>query len=264
MTAVDPALIEWAVDLARAGGSQAAAAFRDSAAVTERKPDGSFVTATDRAVESSLRDRIASEFPEDGILGEEYGSVAGASGRRWILDPIDGTEAFVHGVAEFSTLVALADEDGIVVGVIDVPVLGETLWAGRGRGAFLNGERLAMSPTTSLEGVYLATSDLDDWPDGIVAAARSANLRVRTWGGGYGIGLAVSGRIDAFVDYDLEIWDIAPAVVLAAEAGGRCTALDGTSRLEGGSYLIAGSNLYGPLLELFGNDQSADLRDRDA
>ena len=143
-------------------------------------------------------------------------------------------------------------------------MLGETFWAGRGRGAFLNGERLQMSPTDSGDGAYLATSDLDDWPEGIVAAARSANLRVRTWGGGYGIGLAVSGRIDAFVDYDLEIWDIAPAVVLAAEAGGHCTALDGEPRLGAGSYLLAGPNLHGALLELFRSDPATDLRDREA
>lgn len=251
MTAADPELIEWVVELARAGGSLAADAFRTSSVVAESKPDGSYVTATDRSVEAFMRDHIASRFPDDAILGEEYGAVPGSSGRRWILDPIDGTEAFVHGVAEFSTLVAVEDEAGIAIGAIDVPILGDTFWAGRGRGAFLNGDRLHMSRTTSPRGAYVATSDLDDWPDEVVAASRSAGLRVRTWGGGYGVGLAVSGRVDAFVDYDVDLWDVAPAAVIAAEAGGRCTALDGSPRFDAGTCLIAGPALHEALVGLF-------------
>ena len=244
-------LIDAAVALAREGGAMALAAFEGVPGSVSYKADGSVVTETDRAVEAMLRQRIASLFPEDAIIGEEHGARQGTSGRRWLIDPIDGTEAFVHGVPEWSTLVAVEDEAGVQVGVIDVPALRETLWAGKGRGAFFNGAPIAVGDATDPSGAYVATSDLDDWPDTVVAAARHARLRPRTWGGGYGIGLAVSGRVDAFVDYKVDVWDVAPAAILAAEAGGRFCAFDGSEKLDRGTCLVTNATLRDPLLEIF-------------
>jgi histidinol-phosphatase len=249
---VDPALLECAVDLCRRAGALAAAGFGLSLRDADHKPDGSLVTEVDRDVESFLIEAIGQRYPTDGVIGEEHGERRGTSGQRWIVDPIDGTEAFVHGVAEFCTLVAVEDGHGISLGVIDVPVLGETFWAGRGTGAFLNGEPIHMTDPPTLVGAYVATSDLDDWPDPVVAAALEAGLRLRTWGGGYGMGLALSGRVDAFVDYDLDLWDVAPAMVLASEAGGIVTALDGTARPDGGACLIAPPSLHAELMRIFG------------
>jgi len=248
----DPDLLDVAIDLCRRAGALAAAGFTPSLRSAELKDDGSAVTEVDREVESWLVASIHERYPDDGILGEEHGERPGTSGRRWIVDPIDGTEAFVHGVAEFCTLLAVEDEWGISVGVIDVSILGETLWAGRGTGAFLNGRPICMTDAPAIDGAYVATSDLEDWPDPVVTAARSAGLRPRTWGGGYGISLALSGRVDAFVDYDLDLWDIAPAVVMAAEAGGLLTALDGTARPDRGTCLIAGPSLHPELMHVFG------------
>ena len=254
MTDVPPGLLEWTVELARAAGAMAAVAFREGFGTPERKADGSVVSETDRAVESFVRERITAEFPLDGILGEEYGEEPGSSGRRWIVDPIDGTEAFVLGVAEFCTMIALEDADGIALGVIDVPVIGETVWAGRAGGAFRNGSPIRMSATRSMHGAYVATSDLEDWPGAAVVAARAADLRLRTWGGGYGVALAVSGSVDAFVDFNVDVWDVAPAVILASEAGGIYTALDGSTSLDGGAFLVAGRALHSSLIELVAED----------
>ncbi len=248
----DPELIEMAVDLCRRAGALAASGFTPSLRRADLKADGSLVTDVDKEVESFMIREIGARFPDDTVVGEEHGERKGTSGFRWIIDPIDGTEAFVHGVAEFSTLVAVEDALGMAVGVIDVPVLGETFWAGRGTGAFLNGTPIHMTGASSIEGAYVATSDLEDWPDRVVAAAREAGLHPRTWGGGYGMGLALSGRVDAFVDYDLDLWDVAPAVVLAAEAGGVLTALDGTARPDRGTCLIAGRSLHAGLMGVFG------------
>jgi len=252
VTATDSGLMDWVVELARAAGRMAAEAFGKGGAVIERKSDGSVVTETDRAVEALLWDRITEAFPDDGILGEELGERPGSSARRWLLDPIDHTEAFVLGVGEFSTIVAVEDEQGIVAAAVDVPIMGETMWAGRGRGAHRNGSPMQVSATETLRGAYLATSDLDDWPPGILRAAMAAGLRIRTWGGGYGVGLAVSGRVDAFVDYDLDAWDVAPALALAAEAGGKCTAFDGKTRLDGGNCVVAGPGIHSMLMNIFG------------
>ena len=254
MTDVPPSLLEWTVDLARTAGAMAADAFRKGFGTVERKADGSVVSEADRAVESFLRERIAAACPHDGILGEEYGEEPGSSGRRWIVDPIDGTEAFVHGVAEFCTMIALEDADGVALGVIDVPVIGETIWARRAGGVFRNGSPIRMSARRSTRGAYVATSDLEDWPGAAVAAALATELRLRTWGGGYGVGLAVSGSVDAFIDFKVDVWDVAPAVILASEAGGVCTALDGSTRLDGGAFLVAGRALHSLLLELVTED----------
>jgi histidinol-phosphatase len=246
----DPALVLEAVSLARQGAARALSAFRKGGLETDRKVDGSLVTATDRAVEAFLRERIRELHPEDAVLGEEHGALPGTSGRRWILDPIDGTEAFVHGVAEFSTLLAVEDERGPLVGVIVVPALGETTWGARGRGAFCDGVVIRVSDTAALRGAVVATSDLEDWPGGALSAAREAGVRLRTWGGGYGMALALSGRVDAFVDYDVDVWDLAPAAAIAPEAGGRFGALDGSTRADLGSGLVSNDRLHEDLLSV--------------
>jgi histidinol-phosphatase len=247
----DPGFVTEVVTLARAGAEMAADAYRAGRVEADHKADGSVVTPTDLAVEQFLRERILERYPNDAVVGEEQGSTAGTSGRRWVLDPIDGTEAFARGVGEFCTLVAVEDEFGPFVGVIAVPILDETVWAGRGLGAFLNGVPARVSARTQLNGAFVATSDLDDWPDAALAGARAAGLRPRTWGGGYGIALAVTGRVDAFVDYDVDLWDVAPVAVIASEASGRFSALDGSARADRGTVLVSNGVLHDALLEVF-------------
>lgn len=246
--------VEEVVELASAGAAMAAEAFARGGVKAGRKPDGSVVTATDREVELFLRDRIAERYPRDAVLGEEHGCAGGTSGRRWIVDPIDGTEAFIHGVAEFCTLIAVEDQFGPLAGAIVVPILGETVSGGRGLGAFWCGTAISVSDRREVRGAFVATSDLDDWPDAAVARARSAGLHPRTWGGGYGIGLALTGRVDAFIDYDVDIWDVMPAFAMASEAGGRATALDGSDRADGGTLLVSNGLLHAELLGIFAEE----------
>jgi fructose-1,6-bisphosphatase/inositol monophosphatase family enzyme len=103
----------------------------------------------------------------------------------------------------------------------------------------------------------VTTSEPEGWPDEVIASTRDLEMRIRTWSGGFGIGLALSGRVDAWVDYGPSIWDVAPASVLAAEAGGVCVALDGMARLDAGSCLVAPLGLHTALLEVFGEPQAA-------
>lgn len=256
-TAADPALVAEAVALAREAAAVALRAFHNREGVlVAHKADGSLVTATDRAVEHFLRDRIQGRYPDDAMLGEEFGARTGTSGRRWIIDPIDGTEAFVRGVGEFCTLVAVEDEHGPLLGVIAVPALEETIWAGRGRGAHADWGAVEVSRTASIPGACLATSDLEEWPSNVLAAAREAGLLLRTWGGGYGMELTVSGRVDAFVDFGVDEWDLAPAPILAAEAGGHFSALDGSARLDTGAGLLSNGRLHEELLSILGGDRS--------
>src|SRR4026209_405618 len=121
-------LLDFAAQLARGAGDITLKYFRKTPETTT-KTDGSFVTIADREAESYLRRQIAERFPDDGILGEEEGELAGRSGRRWIVDPIDGTFAFVHGVPLYGVLNALEIERELSVGVVNIPALGEIVAA---------------------------------------------------------------------------------------------------------------------------------------
>src|SRR5687767_13153691 len=125
----------------------------------ELKADGSPVTLADRGAEERVRSAIAAAYPADGILGEELGEASGTSGRRWIIDPIDGTQSFIRGVPLWGVLVALEDGGECVLGVVALPALGETLWAARGGGAFLNGTPARVSAVTTLGDATVLTSD---------------------------------------------------------------------------------------------------------
>src|SRR5262245_14428065 len=169
---VDRGLLDEAVELAREAGRITLQWFRNPELTVERKVDGTPVTAADRAAERFLREELGQRHPGDGILGEEEAPVEGTSGRRWIMDPIDGTKAFTHGVPLYSNLLALEDEHGPAIGVINLPALDETVYAGRGLGCFCNDARARVNDHADLEGAYLTTSSFRPWDDAALARCR--------------------------------------------------------------------------------------------
>ncbi len=251
--AVDPALVEFAVDIAREAGALTLGYFRQPDLAVEGKDDGTPVTVADRGAERLLRDRIGEAFPDDAIVGEEEADVAGTSGRTWILDPIDGTQSFIHGVPLFANLVALEDGHGPAVGVINVPGLDECVWAGRGRGCFVDGEPAQVSDRTSLRGACIVTSGVDYWPS---ASALDEFIGqgavIRTWGDAYGYVLVATGRADAMVDPVVFRWDVAPMLTILPEAGGVFTDLSGAITAEGGDALATNPALLDQILDLVG------------
>ena len=162
--AVDPALVDFAVQIAREAGTLTLRYFHQTDLAVETKGDGTPVTVADREAERLLRNRIAEAFPDDSVVGEEEPDVAGTSDRTWILDPIDGTQSFIHGVPLYANLVALEDDYGPDVGVINVPGLDECVWAGRGRGCFVDGEPPRVGDRTALQGACVVTRGVDSWP----------------------------------------------------------------------------------------------------
>jgi histidinol-phosphatase len=246
--AADEATLELAVRLARAAGDRTLRWFRADDLEVEQKDDGTPVTAADRDAERFLRTELARACPADGVLGEEEAAVAGSTGRRWIIDPIDGTKAFTCGVPLYSTLLALEDEHGIAVGVIHLPALGETVWAGRGLGCWSDRGRARVHDGGSLAGAYVMSSSFDTWSADQVVAVREAGAILRTWGDGYGYALVATGRAAAMVDPVVAPYDIAPMPVVLAEAGGRFTDLDGADTIEGGSGLATNGRVHDALL----------------
>ena len=215
------AVAERACDRAR---REILARFRRVA--VETKADGSPVTEADRAAERAIRDEIEAAFPDDAILGEEFGATARASRRRWVIDPIDGTIAFVRGIPLFTTLVSLVVDDVPVLGVIDLPAVGDRITGFRGGGVHRDGQPLSVSPRGRPEDTIVCHGDLFCFdraglrPVFERMAARLPILRGYT--DAFGHGLVLSGAVEAMIDCDLNPWDAAATRVLCAEAGGLC------------------------------------------
>ena len=248
-------LLEFAVVLARGAGEITLNYFRKQPE-TSTKSDGSYVTIADREAEAYLRKHISERFPDDGIVGEEEGETEGRSGRRWILDPIDGTFAFVHGVPFYGVLIALEIEGEMSVGVINIPVLGEIVSAATGCGCFLNGEPTRVSSTARLEdGLLLCTDFRSAGYHGFGRAVdflqRTAKMS-RTWGDCYGYVLVATGRADVMLDPVMNLWDCAPLLPIMEEAGGTFTDWRGVRTVDGGNSIATNKLLFDEVMQLIG------------
>ena len=242
-----------AVDLIRRAGELTLGWFRTADLEVYAKGDGTPVTEADQAAERLIRTELLARFPHDTIIGEEEDDHQGDSARVWIVDPIDGTKAFTRGVPVYSNLMAMNDEHGPAIGVINLPAIGITVWAGRGLGCFENGLPAHGSTTPSTEAAWLTTSGLATWSDQRILAVRAAGMELRTWGDGFGFAQVATGRLDAMVDPEVSVWDVAPLPVILAEAGGRFSDLDGNDRIDGGSAVATNGRLHDDLLAILGS-----------
>jgi histidinol-phosphatase len=228
-------LLDFAAGLCESAGEITLELF--GRAAVEFKIDGSEVTAADRSAEAFMRETIAEAFPLDGILGEEGTDVVSRSGRRWILDPIDGTRSFSCGVPLYGVLLSLEVDQRPLLGCCRFPALGQTLVAARGAGAWFNGTRAGVSDCALLAEARLVTSGLEYWrnwatPEGLEGWDNlvSATRFIRTWGDSYGYSLIATGRADIMADpASGAVWDYSPMVTILEEAGGRYTTLGGTA-----------------------------------
>ena len=223
---------------------------------TSTKSDGSYVTIADREAEAYLRGQINERFPDDGIVGEEEGETEGRSGRRWILDPIDGTFAFVHGVPFYGVLIALEIEREMSVGVINMPALGEIVSAAQGCGCFLNGESTRVSTTAKLEEALLLCTDFraaayHGFGRAVDFLQRTAKTS-RTWGDCYGYVLVATGRADVMLDPVMNLWDCAPLLPIMEEAGGTFTDWRGVRAVDGGNAIATNKLLFDEVMQLIG------------
>lgn len=190
----------------------------------DTKGDGSPVTIADRSAEIAAREWIAHRFPTDGILGEELPAVRESAARRWLIDPIDGTKAFVRGVPLWGTLVAVIEGDTVVAGAASYPAVQESITAAVGAGCWWNGVRAQVSAVNTLGSATLLTTD-NRFPNRPHRQAQWHALAeqcgvVRTWGDCYGYLLVATGRAEIMVDDIVNPWDAAAIVPIISEAGG--------------------------------------------
>ena len=243
--------LDFALDAAWKAGRSTLGFFQTGLAV-ERKADESPVTEADRGAERLLRGLIERYYPDDGIIGEEYGRSAGTSGRVWIIDPIDGTKSFIHGVPLYGCLLALAEGDHALVGVAHFPALDETVAAARGLGCNWNGRRAHVSAQGELREATLLLSEVTGYRgnqaacDALVAATRIQ----RTWGDSYGYLLVATGRADVMADPAMHIWDNGPFDVILPEAGGTFTDWAGRAGLSAPATVATNGLLFDPVMAL--------------
>jgi histidinol phosphatase-like enzyme (inositol monophosphatase family) len=237
------ARLEFAIAAARRAGAIALEYFQTDFAV-EKKGDNSPVTVADRRAENELRELIRSSYPDDGVLGEEYGEQVGTSGWRWILDPIDGTQSFIRGVPLFGVLIGVEHDGQAVLGAAYLPALDELVYAARGHGCWwLPGGRRAtdsprracVSPVARLaDGLMLITSFNYFQQSGQTAVydriVRAG--RIRGWSDCYAHMLVATGRAEAAIEPIMSIWDSAPFLPILLEAGGTFTDWQGNARID--------------------------------
>jgi len=221
-----------ALEWIREAGELTLSHFRSAELSVHTKGDGSPVTEADHGAEALLRERIGVAYPNDAVLGEEHPDRSGTSGRSWVIDPIDGTRAFSRGVGTYSNLLALTDDTGTLLGIVNLPALGETIWAVRGEGCWINGNPVSLEQRTKpAAGRVLCVTGFHGWDATMFERVTAAGVEIRTWGDAYGYALVATGRVDAMFDPELEWWDLAAPAIVVAEAGGMITRRDGSSEL---------------------------------
>jgi histidinol-phosphatase len=243
--------LERSLGWVREAGEGILSRFRSPLDVVTKR-DNTPVTEADRDAERFLRARILETWKDHAVLGEEFGEDNPGASHRWIIDPIDGTKAFIHGTPLFGTLLALVRDGVPVLGIIHMPALSETLWATKGGGAFLDGKEAKVSCVDTLGQALLldgscTTVGRSPWGDAWKELRQEAGLH-RGWGDCYGHMLVATGRAEAMLDPIVSIWDVAPMAVILPEAGGIFTAMDGTGNIEAGNALSGNLALHGQIL----------------
>jgi histidinol-phosphatase len=224
---------------------------RDLAVAT--KPDRTYVTEADTAIERLIRERLADAFPDHGVVGEEYGVEAGDAPIRWYIDPIDATHNFMRGVPLFGTLLAVERDGELQVGVVSAPALGERWWAHRGGGAWAStggGEPrpIRVSQVARLEDAQILYGSARDIIDSGRAPGWEGLLRDvwrdRGFGDFWGYALLAEGAAEAMIEADLKAWDAAAPTILVEEAGGRVTDFDGRRDVAAGTIVASNGRLH--------------------
>ncbi len=246
-------LLEQALRFTRVAGDHTLKYFRKNVEV-ELKGDDSPVTKADREAEEILRRLIMDAYPDHGIVGEEYGVHNPESSVQWILDPIDGTMSFIHGIPLYTTLVGILVDGKPEVGLIYAPAMNEMVDSARLMGTRMNGTTVRVRSCNSLSNATLLTTDVRNVEKYGFGRAHEALMKAcythRTWGDAYGHLMVATGRADVMLDPVLNIWDAAPLSTVLSEAGGVFMTRHGDVDIYAGHGISTGPGLKGQLLTI--------------
>ncbi|MDQ3504287.1 MAG: histidinol phosphatase [Actinomycetota bacterium] len=240
--------------------------FRAQDLQISTKSDQTPVTDVDQTIEDALRSTLSRVRPRDAVLGEESGE-SGHGSRRWVIDPIDGTENFVRGVPVWAVLIALMDGEDVVVGLVAAPALQRRWWAAKHGGAWTgrsltSATRCTVSTVSALGDAFMSYSSLTGWADryrleNFLQLTRSVR-RTRAYGDFWSYMLVAQGAVDIACEPEVSLWDLAAPSMIVTEAGGRFTDLSGSAGPTGGSAVATNGALHDGVLELLSRDLSDD------
>lgn len=260
MDARDDDDLKLALELANIADGITMLRYRSPDLEVETKPDMTPVSESDKRVELALRDRLGVLRPDDGVIGEEFGSgelALRTHGRAWVIDPIDGTKSYVRGMDTWTTLVALLVDGQVEVGVVSMPALKKRWWAARGQGAFADGRRIHVSSIDDLGNAQFLWSGIEEW-DAIGGFQRVVELGRRCWrtrgvGDAWQYMLVAEGAAEIATDPEATLWDMAAVSIVVEEAGGRFTSLTGAADPGAGSGLATNGVLHAQALAALGH-----------
>jgi histidinol-phosphatase len=247
-------VLDAAIDIVHAAGELAARRFLEGSPGT-KKADGSVVTAADVEVEELVREQVAARYPDDGIRGEELGATAGRSGRRWVIDPINGTSLFTARIPTFNILLTVEDEHRAVASVVGYPMSRDIFYAARGTGCWHRIEgtaprRITVSDRTRLRGAWVSTLNLATWSEELLLALHREVMLVSSIKGACGVAAGWTGAM-VIAGYPMDYHDLAPWPLLLTEAGGHVSDLHGNDVHSGdGSLLATNGHLHDQILDL--------------
>jgi len=223
----------------------------------ETKPDLTPVTEADKAVEEAIRASLAKEFPNDGIIGEEFDSHGHTNSRVWVIDPIDATKNYVRGIPVWATLIGLLEDGKPTLGVVSAPAMGRRWWASAGAGAFTldtSGQtrQISVSGVAALGDASLSFSDAIGWdayPDALTNL-QTSTCRARAYGDFLSHVFVAEGAVDIAIEPDLNVWDMVAFAAIVQEAGGKVTGLNGDDFITAGNALSTNGLVHEQALAL--------------
>jgi histidinol-phosphatase len=250
--------LELALQMADVADDLSMSRYRALDLSIETKPDFTPVTEADRAVETAIRELLASKRPADGVIGEEFPNTNEAASRTWIIDPIDATKNYVRGVPVWGTLIALAIDGEPVVGVVSAPAMGRRWWASPEDGAFtkdVDGSVRKISPSKvqSLSDASFSYSDPIGWDllgKDLLAKITNAVWRTRGYGDFWSHLLVAEGAVDIAIEPELQNYDMAAFIAIANAAGCRVTGIKGQSPMQAGHAITTNALLHDQVLKL--------------
>ncbi len=251
--------LEFALSCAEKASDLILEHYQDAGLNIELKKDESPVTVADRGAEELIRKEIDKMYPDDGILGEEFDDKESQNGYQWIIDPIDGTKSFIHGVPLFGTLIGVEKDGEMVIGVCRFPGLNEVYYAAKGSGSWWktgNGEprRSQVSQVSDFSKALFCLTTVSGWDvqgyGELLDTLKNKSGLTRGWGDCYGHVLVATGRAEFIVEPVISPWDVAALVPILQEAGGHYVSWDGEVDVYNKQGLSVNDALLKPLLEL--------------
>lgn len=246
-------ILEAATDIAEEAAHLAYSYFRQPILI-EMKENQTPVTVADKKTEEFIRKSLLNAFPGFGILGEELGEESTHNQYVWTVDPIDGTRSFIRGIPLFGTLIGLLDRGEPIGGIMVLPALEETYWAGADLGAYCNGHQIHVSQAHDLRSSVLGVGDVyafkEAKQDKLFRTLTEKTEICRGYTDCFGHSLVIRGALDAMVDPVISIWDIAPLACLVEEAGGEYFDFQGERTIQGKTFITCGPSLKEEILSL--------------